>query len=69
MNEIPGVNAHLRRMLAYAKGRQAFDEKRWRALYLYKNTHEKLASDWWDGWDQTKEESKRERTPFKESPP
>ena len=44
-------------MLAYAEGRQAFENKRWRAFNPYKDDHEKLATDWWNGWDQAKEES------------
>ena len=57
MNKIPKVSAHLRRMLAYAEGRQAFEEKRWRAFNPYKDVQGKLASDWWNGWDRAKEES------------
>jgi hypothetical protein len=69
MNRNPKVSAHLKRMLAYAEGRQAFEEKKWRAFNPYKDFHEKLASDWWNGWDRAEEDSDGERTPFKENPP
>ena len=57
MKKIPTVSPTLKRMLAYAEGRQAFENKRWRAFNPYKDDHEKLATDWWNGWDQAKEES------------
>jgi len=47
----------MKRMLAYAEGRQAFEEKRWRAFNPYKDIHEKLASDWLNGWDQAEKDS------------
>jgi hypothetical protein len=56
MNKSPNITPSMKRMLAYAEGRQAFEEKRWRAFNPYKDDHEKLASDWWNGWDQAKEE-------------
>ena len=58
----PEVILPLKRMLAYAEGRKAFEEKRWRAFNPYKDIHEKLASDWLSGWDQSKEESKGKST-------
>jgi hypothetical protein len=57
MNKIPKVSANLKRMLAYAEGRHAFEEKKWRAFNPYEGILDKLASDWWNGWDQAKEES------------
>ena len=52
----------MKRMLAYTEGRQAFEEKRWRAFNPYKDIHEKLAPDWFNGWDQAEEESKGKLT-------
>jgi ribosome modulation factor len=57
MSKKPKVSPSLKRMLAYAEGHQAFEEKRWHAFNPYKGMHEKLASDWLSGWDQAKEES------------
>jgi ribosome modulation factor len=57
MSKKPKVSPSLKRMLAYAEGHQAFEEKRWRAFNPYKGVHEKLASDWLSGWYQAKEES------------
>jgi ribosome modulation factor len=59
---IPEVILPLKRMLAYAEGRKAFEEKRWRAFNPYKDIHEELASDWLSGWDQAEEESKGKST-------
>jgi hypothetical protein len=57
MSKKPKVSPSLKRMLAYAEGHEAFEEKRWRTFNPYKGVHEKLASDWLSGWDQAKEES------------
>jgi ribosome modulation factor len=57
MNKNSDITPSMKRMLAYAEGRQAFEEKRSRAFNPYIGDHEKLASDWWNGWDQAKEES------------
>lgn len=57
MNKNFDITPSMKRMLAYAEGRQAFEEKRGRAFNPYIVDHEKLASDWWNGWDQAKEES------------
>jgi ribosome modulation factor len=57
MNKISKVTESMKRMLAYAEGRQAFEEKRWRAFNPYKDIHAKLASDWFNGWDQAQKDS------------
>jgi hypothetical protein len=60
MNEIPKViTTHMKRILAYAEGREAFEAKRWRAFNPYKDTLKELASNWWNGWDQANAESKK----------
>ena len=59
LKKIPKVTTHMKRILAYAEGREAFEAKRWRAFNPYKDIHEELASNWWNGWDQANAESKK----------
>ena len=57
MKKIPKVNTVIEISLAYAEGKQAFDENRRRGYNPYTVSNQGLAMDWWHGWDTAEEES------------
>jgi hypothetical protein len=57
MKKTPKVNTVIEISLAYAEGKQAFDENRRRGYNPYTVSNQGLAMDWWHGWDTAEEES------------
>jgi hypothetical protein len=51
----------MEKQVVYSEGKKAFVDGKRRGHNQYRARNKELASIWWDGWDQAKKDSKREK--------
>jgi hypothetical protein len=58
---MPEVVDPMKIQAVYAEGKKAFADGKSRRYNQYKGRNKELASIWWNGWDQAKKDSERDK--------
>ena len=58
---MPEIVNPMETQVVYAEGKKAFVDGKRRGYNQYRGRNKELASIWWEGWDQAKKESERDK--------